>query len=289
MSTRPVPVRSAMPMCREPHSSHVKHSRVLLTELRMVATALTAFSLLCMLGGANATAPERGAIKPGSSAATTRVVSPHARLMRFLLQPVDDPDRLRGYRVAILAADGVDGFDLEVPRRFLAERGAMVHVIVPRPAKNVQGGGSGALRLAKSEIRMLEPSGEQRSASFDRFIDQVQVCEYDIVYLASNRAIAGALAEPAGIAFLKQAAREAKPILATGNSAFVLFKAGLLDEGVTTGNPSLPASVTSSHPTASVLPPVNDALIYTNHDAFDMPVLMDNLIATLLGRSVSGR
>jgi len=289
MSTRLVPVQRAVRIRRELHSLHVKHGRVLLTQLRMIATALTAFSLLCLLGSASAMAPERGAIKPPSSGATTSVVSPHAQLMRFLLQPVDDPDRLRGYRVAILAADGVDGFDLEVPRHFLAERGAVVHIIVPRPAENVRGGSSGALRPAKTEIRVLEPSGEQRSASFDRFIDQVQVCEYDMIYLPSNRAFAGALAEPAGIAFLKQAASEAKSIFATGNSAFVLLKAGLLDDGAATGNPSMAASATSSSTAASALPPANHALIYTNRDAFDMPVLMNDLIATLLGRPLEGK
>ncbi len=244
---------------------------------------LAASLMLYMLGSANAMAPERAVIKPANSAAATSVVSPHAQLMRFLLQPIDDPGRLRGYRIAILAADGVDGFDLEVPRRFLAERGATVHVIISRPAENVQGGGSGALRPAKTEITVFEPSGEQHSASFDRFIDQVQVCEYDIVYLPSNRAFPAGLSEPVGIAFLQQAAREGKPIFATGNSAFVLLKAGLLDDGPAAGDPVMAASVTSSA-TATDVPLVNDVLIYTSRDAFDIPVLMDNLVAALLGR-----
>ncbi len=242
--------------------------------------------MLCILGSANAMAPERAVIKPVNTAAASSAVSPHAQLTRFLMQPIDDPDRLRGYRIAILAADGVDGFDLEVPRRFLAKRGATVHVVVSRPAENFQAGGSSALRQAKTEITVVEPSGEQHSASFDRFIDQVQVCEYDIVYLPSNRAFAAELSDPVGIAFLRQAAREGKPIFATGNSAFILLKAGLLDDGLAAGDCAMAASATSSSATATDAPLVNDALIYTSRDAFDMPVLMDNLIAALSGRLV---
>jgi protease I len=242
--------------------------------------------MLCMLGSATAMAPERAVIKPADGAAATRAVSPHAQLMRFLMQPVEDPDRLRGYRIAILAADGVDGFDLEVPRSFLAERGATVHVIVPRPASASPAAGSGAPTESDTQITVLEPSGEQHTASFDRFVDQVQSCEYDLVYLPANRTFSAelALAGPRSIVFLQQAAREGKAIFAAGNAALVLLKAGLLDNSAAPGDPRTLVNLSST--AAATEAPSVSALIYTGRDAFDMPVLMDNLIATLLGRPV---
>jgi protease I len=103
--------------------------------------------------------------------------------MRFLFQPVEDANELQGYRVAILAVDGVDGFDLEVPRLFLAERGAAVNVIVPRWRQVLQAASGGALIRPKTQIAVLEPSGEEDTASFDRFVDQVRAQDYDVIYL----------------------------------------------------------------------------------------------------------
>jgi len=247
-----------------------------------------AFLMLCVLGTANAMAPQRVTVIPDRAAGV--IVSPHARLMRFLMQPIDDPDRLRGYRVAILAADGVDGFDLEVPRRFLSEQGATVHVIVPRPAESPQGNRSDAAGQGTTQLLVLEPSGEQRSALSDRFIDQVRGADYDAVYLPSNRASAKALTKPPEVAFVKQAADEGKAIFAIGNSALLLLQAGLLDHKPTalSGGGSGNGPSPSSTSTADVAL-VNGAVIFIGRDAFDVPVLMDNLIATLLGRPVARR
>jgi protease I len=183
-------------------------------------------------------------------------MSSHAQLVRFLLRPVEDPNQLHGYRVAILAADGVDGFDLEVPRTFLAERGATVHIIVPRAPHVLQAAGSGAVIKPKTQIEVLEPSGEQETASFDRFLDQVRAENYDVIYLPGHPGEANGFDDQgSSIMFLQEAVRAGKPIFAAGNSPDAVGKAGVLD-GIT----------------------------YTSRDAFDMPALIDRLIATLLTR-----
>jgi putative intracellular protease/amidase len=218
---------------------------------RLLAAALLFF----MLGSASAKPTDAPATEYGDTGDAVGTISPHAQLVRFLLQPVENPNQLQGYRVAILAADGVDGFDLEVPRLFLAERGAIVHIIVPRPRQVLEAAGSGAFIKAKTHIAVLEPSGEQDTASFDRFLDQVRAEDYDVIYLPGHPGEGGGLGDQNSIAFLQQAARQGKPIFAAGNSPDALVKAGLLDRS-----------------------------IYTSRDAFDMPVLMDRLTATLLTR-----
>jgi protease I len=243
--------------------------------------------LMLVLGGANAMAPERVAIRSSESSRSVSAGSPHAELMRFLMQPVEDPNRLRGYRIAILAADGVDGFDLEVPRSFLADRGAVVHVVVPRSAKDFQAAASGAPIEPEMQIVVLEPSGEEHVASFDQFVDQIQPCEYDLVYLPSNLIFADQVAEQFGISFLQQAAAEGKPIFAIGNASLVLLKAGLLDNRTARADQATVSLV--SLPTAADEATPGDAVVYAVRDAFDMPVLMDNLIARLLHRPAEGR
>ena len=49
-------------------------------------------SFLIVLGSAHAMVPERVVFKPGESNSASRVGSPHAQLMRFLMQPVEDPN-----------------------------------------------------------------------------------------------------------------------------------------------------------------------------------------------------
>jgi protease I len=179
---------------------------------RLLAAALLFF----MLGSASAKPTDAAAIDYGDTGDAAGTMSPHVQLVRFLLQPVENPNQLHGYRVAILAADGVDGFDLEVPRAFLVERGATVHIIVSRPRQVLQAAGSGAIIKPKTQIAVLEPSGEHDTASFDRFLDQVRAEDYDVIYLPGHPGAGSGLGDQNSIAFLQEAARAGKPIFAAG-------------------------------------------------------------------------
>jgi hypothetical protein len=203
----------------------------MLPRSRLPAVLLLVMSLL---GAAHAKPPESLAIEPTGPGEAAAAVSPHARLMQFLLQGVEDPDQLRGYRVAILAADGVDGFDLTVPRHFLMERGATVHVIVPRPAKALEAAGSGAIVKPKTQVAVLDHSGEHDQAVFDRFVDQVQAQDYDVSIFPATAACRGTGAA----AQRRFRSRPRAPARRSSPSAMVRlrFAAGLLDERRATGD-----------------------------------------------------
>ena len=160
-----------------------------------------------------------------------------------------------------------------------------MHVLVPRPFKALQSTGSGPMLAPKTAITVLEPSGEQRTASFDRFVDQVEPDDYDAVYLPGYLTASSDLAGPRNIAFLQEIARTGKSIFAAGNSVLLLVNAGLLDERQAIGDVAKSPSPASS--TLSVVdddPLVSDGNIYATRNAFDMPILMDRLAATLLER-----
>jgi len=216
---------------------------------------------------------------------TSEFNAAHGKLTSFLLQEVDDPDQLRGYHVAILVADGVDGFELEVPWRFLVGRGATVHVIIPRPAGTLQAAGSGAVIRAKTRVAVINPSGEEDDSYFDRFLDQVNAGDYDAVYLPGNRASWKELVEPRSLAFLREAERAGKSIFAISNSPLTLLEAGLLDRKQATGNPATFSRLSASHVTVIDAPVVHDGNIHTSRDAFDLPAMMDALLVALLARS----
>jgi len=221
----------------------------------------------------------------GTAVEASDAVPAHVELTRFLLQEVDNPEQLRGYQVAILAADGVDGFELEIPWRFLVERGATVHVIIPRPAGTLQAAGSGAVIGPKTRIAVINPSGEEDDSSFDRFLDQVQVGDYDAVYLPGFGAPPLERDAPHRIAFLREAVRSGKPIFAIGNSPLSLLEAGLLDRKQATGNPATRFELGASNVTVIDAPVVQDGNIHTSRDDFDVPAMMDALVAMLLARS----
>jgi protease I len=210
-------------------------------------------------------------------------------LMSFLLQQVSDATLLRGYRVAILVTDGVDGFDLDIPLNFLSERGASVQVIAARAPHVLKATGSGAVIAAKTTIAVLDPSGEERVSGFDRFVDQVRAADYDAIYLPGNRASTAGLAAPQTLAFLQEAARTGKPIFATGNAPLVLLAAGLLNGQRATGDSATLLRLASSPAIATDAALVNAGAIHTSRDAFDMPALMDGLVNALLAKPAEAR
>jgi protease I len=234
------------------------------------------------------------AIPPGSSVGhqATFAAPPsaaHMDLMSFLLQGVEDATLLRGYRIAILATDGVDGFDLEVPHRFLSERGASVQVLAPRAASVLKATGSGALVQPKTTLSVLDPSGEERVAGFDGFVDQARAADYDAVYVPGNRAGSAEPVAPQTIAFLREAVRAGKPIFATGNGPLILLAAGLLDGRRATGEPATLLKLALSSAIAVDAPLVSAGAIHTSRDAFDIPALMASLVEALLARPATDR
>lgn len=215
---------------------------------------------------------------------------PHARLTQFLLQEVDDPRALAGYRVAILAADGADGFDLAVPQRFLMERGASVDVIVPRPAALVRATGSGALIQQRTHLSLLNPTGEADAAPIDRFLDQVVAESYDAVYIPGHRLSVDSLASDESINFLRAAVRAGKPVFAADKAILVIARAGLLD-GLVQARAFAGAEGTlrgaAYHPATD---PVRGTIsgVYMSRSAFEMPQLMERLAAALVAKPAVG-
>jgi putative intracellular protease/amidase len=178
--------------------------------------------------------------------------------------------------VAILASDGVDGFKLEVPRRYLAERGATVEVIVPRSLQR----GSGARTLVT-----VNPSGEEVEVSFDRFLDEADPLAYHAIYLPGHRGTPTTLGGSAGTGFIDRAVRAGRPVFANGNAPLLLLDAGLLERRRATGDASIFLRLALSNATAADAPLVKDGSIYTSRDAFDLPVMMRQLIDELRKRA----
>jgi putative intracellular protease/amidase len=244
---------------------------------RLIVTLACAVSVSPAWGIAPLATAARGTL-PTEPVAS--VVSPHDRLMEFLFRSVMDPRQLAGYRIALLATDGVDGFDLEVPRRYLLDRGATVHVVVPRPRSVVRATGSGTSVRPVTHITILDPSGMEGEATIDRFLDQVEVDSYDVVYVPGLRGTADVRTDREGIAFLRQAVAARKAIFSSGNALRLAAEGELLpvgDAGPMSGSPARGVGRFPANAAAS---------LYLGRDAFELPWLVDRLVETLLTRPV---
>jgi protease I len=243
----------------------------------MIADRSIVAALLSLCAGAAYALPVDRPVGSTQEEARVEHADPaHMELMRFLLEAVEDPEALRGARVAIVATDGADGFDLEVPRQYLTERGATVHVIAARTV----GAGSGALRV-------INPSGEEDMADVDRVLDEVDPLDYHAVYLPGYRVAApAAMTGAVPRAFLQRAVHAGRPVFAIGNGPLVLLEAGLLERKRATGDAETFLRLALSSATATDAALVNDGPIYTSRNAFDMPLLVRQLVVELEKRMV---
>jgi protease I len=219
--------------------------------------------------------PMDRAVAPLSAPAVEAADDAHGDLLRFLLEAVDDPTALQGARVAIVATDGADGFELEVPRRYLAERGALVHVVAPRRP----------LGAVPDALHIVNPSGEEGATTIDRFLDEVAVLDYDAVYLPGHRLATPALESEESLAFLQQSVHAGRPVFAIANAPLLLLQAGLLERRRATGDAQTFLRLAFSNARATDASLVIDGPIYTSRDAFDMPQLMRRLVAELRRRA----
>lgn len=247
--------------------------------MNLVPERWALLALLCVPVAVHAV-PARPVERPVQEPAAETPDPAHVELMRFLLGSPDEPGLLRGARVAILATDGVDGFNLEVPRRYLAERGAQVDVIVPRSAARASGPAT-----APRVLHTINPSGEEVEVGFDRFVDEVDPLAYQAVYLPGNRSGVPALNGPASVDFIASAVHAGRPLFAIGNAPLVLLEAGLLEHRRATGDATIFMRLALSNAAATDAPLVKDGAIHTSRDAFDIPVLMRQLIVELLKRA----
>lgn len=113
---------------------------------------------------------------------------------------------LKGRHVAILAADGVDGAQLDGPRNALGGAGAIADVLAAR---------GGELRGAGGE-----------SVGVDRTLEGCHAADYDALVIPGGRQAADALRrEQRAIQFVKEFMAADKPVAAIGDGVRLLIAA----------------------------------------------------------------
>ena len=131
---------------------------------------------------------------------------------------------LKGRRVAILATDGVEQVELEVPRRALDTAGALTHLIAPR----------------EGSIQAMNHDEKGARLPVDRTLAEVRADDYDALLLPGGVANPDALrTDPRAVQFVREFMLSDRPVAAICHALWLLVEAGAVAGRTLTSWPSL--------------------------------------------------
>jgi protease I len=127
---------------------------------------------------------------------------------------------LTGYRVAILATDGVEDAELREPREALKNAGAQVTLIAPK----------------KDKIQSFQHFDKKDQFNVDSLIGDADAKQFDAVLLPGGALNADTLRiEPHAQEFVREMDRAGKPIAVICHAPWLLVSAGLAKGRTLTG------------------------------------------------------
>ena len=116
-------------------------------------------------------------------------------------------------RIAILATNGFEQSELEVPLKSLRDAGAQVHVV----------------SLEKGEIKGWDKTDWGQSVSVDKLVSEVSPDQYDALVLPGGQINPDTLrVETSVIDFIKSFYETGKPLAAICHAPWLLIEAGLV-------------------------------------------------------------
>lgn len=175
---------------------------------------------------------------------------------------------LRDKRIAILMTDGVEQAEYVKPRRFLEEHGAQVVLVSPKPeGDEIQGFN----HLAPGDRYKVEMDiHDARPEDFAALVLPGGVANPDSLRLSTE-----------SITFIRQFARENKPIAAICHGPWTLIDAGIVRGKRITSWPSLREDLTNAGAVWSDEEVVVDGKLVTSRKPDDIPAFQQALLEEL--------
>lgn len=175
---------------------------------------------------------------------------------------------LQGKRVAVLMTDGVEQVEYVGPRQFLEEQGAQVTLLSPKPGgAQVQG------------FNHLTPGDTFR---VDMDVRDAEPGDYDALLLPGGVANPDQLRmSQDAIAFIRDFAREDKPIAAICHGPWTLIDAGLVRARHLTSWPTLKTDLVNAGAEWTDEEVVVDGRLVTSRNPHDIPAFNQALLKEL--------
>lgn len=182
---------------------------------------------------------------------------------------------LRGKRVAVLMTDGVEQIEYVQPRTFLEQKGARVTLVAPK-AKGEQV--QGFNHLSPGDRFAVELNvHDARAEEFDALLLPGGVANPDRLRLSRT-----------AIGFIREFARQDKPIAAICHGPWTLIDAGIAKGKHLTSWPSLKEDLRNAGAEWSDEPVVVDGKLVTSRKPDDLPAFDQALLHELVETAEAG-
>lgn len=205
-------------------------------------------------------------------------------LLALMVEEPPEKKSLAGRRIAILSTNGVEELELTVPMRWLRDRGATVDLVSPRIEIGPNPFGVQMPEAARTHvltIRFMENAGW---VPIDRYLSETNADEYDAVIVPGGAWNPDSLrGDPNARAFVTDALKSGKPLLAICHGPLVLVSAGLLAGRKVTGFWAVQVDLANAGATVSDEPCVVDGNLITGRFPFDLPRGLSALQHQLIG------
>jgi protease I len=173
-------------------------------------------------------------------------------------------DELRGTRVAILAADGVERVELEKPRQALQDAGATITL----------------LSLHDGEIQARDHDLKDAGTfSVDALVKSASVDDYDALLLPGGTVNPDQLRmDSDAVAFVRDFASSGKPVASICHGPWTLIEAGVAKGRTLTSFPSIRTDLRNAGAEVVDEQVVTDGNITTSRSPDDLPAFCERIV-----------
>jgi protease I len=171
---------------------------------------------------------------------------------------------LRGRRVAILAADGVERVELEEPRKALEAAGAHTEL----------------LSITEHEVQARDHDLEDAGTfTVDRLVGSASVAEYDALLLPGGTVNPDKLRmEPAAMQFVRAFVQSGKPVASICHGPWSFVEADVARGRRLTSWPSVRTDLRNAGAEVVDEPVVTDGNITTSRSPEDLPAFCERIV-----------
>ena len=171
--------------------------------------------------------------------------------------------KLKGKKVAIIAADMVERVELEEPRKALEEAGAQVHLVSLKPG----------------EIQGFNHFDLADTFTVDRTAEEVDASEYDALMIPGGVGNPDQLrGDENAVSFVRDFFEAGKPVAAICHAPWVLVEAGVVSGRKLTSWPTLQTDIRNAGGNWVDEQVVVDAGLVTSRKPDDIPAFNDKMI-----------
>jgi protease I len=187
---------------------------------------------------------------------------------------VSQSSALQGKRVAVLMTDGVEQVEYTAPREFLEQHGAQVTLVSPKPqGEEIQGFN----HLSPGDRFRVEMNvNDAHAGDFDALVLPGGVANPDQLRLSAE-----------AVAFIREFAREDKPIAAICHGPWTLIDAGIAQGKRLTSWPSLREDLRNAGAEWTDEQVVVDGKLVTSRKPDDIPAFDQALLQKLTQETTS--